>query len=215
MSYCRCRFAEADADVPTTPSPAWRASPRAVGGPTGGAAHACDARVRCMMAAVSGQASSNLTGKLASEVAAVAGRGGQEVTPHWGSLHGRGRIGKLQIALFGVLSAESAYRPRAAARSGRFGLFCPKSAHFLAQMSTCDTPSPTVRQYFWNFLGALAHGGRHVALEPLCCGEDKHSTPVLSGALLPYPSTTAPAHPPYLSLRIDPAQPHLNSRPQP
>ena len=143
MSYCRCRFAEADADVPTTPSPAWRASPRAVGGPTGGAAHACDARVRCMMAAVSGQASSNLTGKLASEVAAVAGRGGQEVTPHWGSLHGRGRIGKLQIALFGVLSAESAYRPRAAARSGRFGLFCPKSAHFLAQMSTCDTPSPT------------------------------------------------------------------------
>ena len=73
----------------------------------------------------------------------------------------------------------------------------------------------TVRQYFWNFLGALAHGGRHVALEPLCCGEDKHSTPVLSGALLPYPSTTAPAHPPYPSLRIDPAQPHLNSRPQP
>ena len=63
------------ADVPTTPSPAWRASPRAGGGPTGGAAHACDARVRCMMAAVSGRASSNLAGKLASEVAAVAGRG--------------------------------------------------------------------------------------------------------------------------------------------
>ena len=48
---------------------------------------------------------------------------------------------------------------------------------------------------------------------PLCCGEDEHSTAVLSGALLPYPSTTAPAHPPYPSLRIDPAQPHLNSRP--
>ena len=56
-------------------------------------------------------------------------------------------------------------------------------------------------------------GGRHVALDPLCCGEDEHSTAVLSGALLPYPSTTAPAHPPYPSLRIDPAQPHLNSRP--
>jgi hypothetical protein len=68
---------------------------------------------------------------------------------------------------------------------------------------------------FGIFSEPQAHGGRHVALEPLCCGEDKHSTPVLSGALLPYPSTTAPAHPPYLSLRIDPAQPHLNSRPQP
>ena len=68
---------------------------------------------------------------------------------------------------------------------------------------------------FGIFSEPQAHGGRHVALEPLCCGEDKHSTPVLSGALLPYPSTTAPAHPPYPSLRIDPAQPHLNSRPQP
>ena len=71
----------------------------------------------------------------------------------------------------------------------------------------------TVRPYFWDFLGPPGDGGRHVALDPLCCGEDEHSTAVLSGALLPYPSTTAPAHPPYPSLRIDPAQPHLNSRP--
>ena len=41
------------------------------------------------------------------------------------------------------------------------------------------------------------------------------SAAVLSGALLPHLSMTAPAHPPYPSLRIDPAQPHLNSRPQP
>ena len=75
--------------------------------------------------------------------------------------------------------------------------------------------SSGVPSYCGIFSEPQAHGGRHVALDPLCCGEDKHSTPVLSGALLPYPSTTAPAHPPYPSLRIDPAQPHLNSRPQP
>ena len=68
-------------------------------------------------------------------------------------------------------------------------------------------------QIFRFFSERLGDGGRHVALDPLCCGEDEHSTAVLSGALLPYPSTTAPAHPPYPSLRIDPAQPHLNSRP--
>ena len=53
-----------------------------------------------------------------------------------------------------------------------------------------------MRSYFWIFLGAPGDGGRHVALDPLCCDEDEHSTTVLSGALLPYPSTTAPAHPP-------------------
>ena len=68
-------------------------------------------------------------------------------------------------------------------------------------------------QIRWFFSERPGDGGRHVALDPLCCGEDEHSTAVLSGALLPYPSTTAPAHPPYPSLRIDPAQPHLNSRP--
>ena len=71
----RCRFAEADPDVPATPLPPWGAPPRAGGGPAGGAARACDAHVGCTMAAVSGRASGNLTGKLASEVAAVAGRG--------------------------------------------------------------------------------------------------------------------------------------------
>ena len=78
---------------------------------------------------------------------------------------------------------------------------------------------PSLLVYFFFTLGFSSevqpHGGRHVALDPLCCGEDEHSTAVLSGALLLYPSTTAPAHPPYPSLRIDPAQPHLNSRPQP
>eukprot|EP00964_Phaeocystis_antarctica_P002011 scaffold1055_cov29-Phaeocystis_antarctica.AAC.1 len=45
-----------------------------------------------------------------------------------------------------------------------------------------------------------------------CCGEDEHTTAVLSGAPLPCPSTTAPALPPYPSVRTAPAQPHLNSR---
>ena len=65
--------------------------------------------------------------------------------------------------------------------------------------------APRCVNTFGIFSEPQAHGGRHVALEPLCCGEDKHSTPVLSGALLPYPSTTAPAHPPFPeipSLRI-------------
>lgn len=77
----------------------------------------------------------------------------------------------------------------------------------------CPAYLARCEQIFRFFSEPPGDGGRHVALDPLCCGEDEHSTAVLSGALLLYPSTTAPAHPPYPSLRIDPAQPHLNSRP--
>eukprot|EP00964_Phaeocystis_antarctica_P128436 scaffold92228_cov97-Phaeocystis_antarctica.AAC.1 len=45
-----------------------------------------------------------------------------------------------------------------------------------------------------------SHAGCLVAGDQ-CCGEDEHTTAVLSGAPLPCPSTTAPALPPYPSLR--------------
>ena len=69
---------------------------------------------------------------------------------------------------------------------------------------------PTLRRILLQNPGELSHGvcsgWVEDDFEPKRCGVGEDSTAVLSGTLLPHPSTTTPAHPPYLSVPVAPLQ---------
>ena len=80
----------------------------------------------------------------------------------------------------------------------------------------------TLRRVLLQNPGELSHGvcsgWVEDDFEPKRCGVGEDSTAVLSGTLLPHPSTTTPAHPPYLSVPVAPLQPasaHSAASPDP